>query len=274
MSRIVVVGSGASAVHFAFTALERGHEVVMLDVGRAKLPATLPEASWSGLKDRLEDPAEYFLGDRFDAVLFPGKAGEYYGIPPSKDYVFTPVTGHRTRTDGFAPLASFAQGGLAEAWTGGSYPFNDAELSAFPFGFADLHPHYASVAQRIGISGERDDLSPFMPDFGEMLPPLDLDEHSRRLVETYERRKTTINRDHRCFMGRSRVAARRSRGVPVSGPLSVGMPRAFALHAEHDARGLPPLRSLHLPRRRIRQALHRQHGRTGAIDHHVLGEHR
>lgn len=206
MSRITVVGSGASAVHFALTALERGHEVVMLDVGRPKPPAVLPDASWAGLKERLADPSEYFLGERFDAVLFPGKAGEYYGIPPSKDFVFTPVAAHRERTDGFAPLSSFAQGGLAEAWTGGSYPFNDAELAAFPFGYTDLQPHYARVAQRIGISGEWDDLSPFMPDFGEMLPPLDLDEHSRRLVETYGRRKATLNRDHRCFMGRSRVA--------------------------------------------------------------------
>ena len=33
MTHVVVVGSGASGVHFALTALERGHDVTMVDVG-------------------------------------------------------------------------------------------------------------------------------------------------------------------------------------------------------------------------------------------------
>ena len=35
MDRIVIVGSGASGVHFALSVLQKGYDVVMLDVGRA-----------------------------------------------------------------------------------------------------------------------------------------------------------------------------------------------------------------------------------------------
>ena len=53
---MVVVGSGASAVHFALTALEKGRDVLMLDVGRRRPEPVMPEASWAQLKDRLADP--------------------------------------------------------------------------------------------------------------------------------------------------------------------------------------------------------------------------
>jgi choline dehydrogenase-like flavoprotein len=199
------VGSGASAVHFALSALEKGHEVVMLDVGRRRPVPVLPEASLVELKARLEDAEDYFLGSGFEAVLFPGAGGEYYGIPPGKNYVFSGVPEFRWRADGFRPLASFAQGGLAEAWTGGVYPFNDAELSDFPFSYNDIAPYYDQVAERIGISGAVDDLARFMPVHQHLMPPLRLDEHSNVLLEAYERRRARLNQ-RRCYVGRSRIA--------------------------------------------------------------------
>jgi choline dehydrogenase-like flavoprotein len=203
--RLVIVGSGASAVHFALSALEKGDEVVMLDVGRERPLPVRPEASLADLKQELEDPVEYFLGRNFESVLFPGSKTEYYGFPPSKTYVFAGVSQFRWHADGFKPLSSFARGGLAEAWTGGSYPFNDSELEGFPFRYADLAPFYDLVARRIGISGEADDLARFMPIHEGLMPPLDLDEHSTILLERYGHVRAKLNAK-RCFIGRSRVA--------------------------------------------------------------------
>jgi choline dehydrogenase-like flavoprotein len=205
MKRIVVVGSGASAVHFALSALEKGHEVLMLDVGRERQAPVMPHATLTQLKDQLADPVRYFLGEAFEAVLFPGARGEYYGFPPSKTYVFAGTPQFRWRAEGFNPLASFAQGGLAEAWTGGVYPFNDAELAEFPFTYSDISPYYDLVARRIGISGAVDDLARFMPVHQHLMPPLELDEHSRVLLEAYERQRDRLN-GLRCYMGRSRLA--------------------------------------------------------------------
>jgi hypothetical protein len=206
MKRITVVGSGASAVHFALSALEKGHEVLMLDVGRERPAPVMPQATLAQLKDQLADPIRYFLGDTFEAVLYPGAGAEYYGFPPSKNYVFSGTPQFRWRAEGFKPLASFAQGGLAQAWTGGVYPFNDAELGEFPFAYADIASYYDLIARRIGISGAVDDLAPFMPVHQYLMPPLALDEHSTVLFETYERRRAHLNQRLHCYMGRSRMA--------------------------------------------------------------------
>ena len=60
MSRVLIVGSGATGVHFAATALERGHDVTMLDVGHERPAPVAPDQDFDGLKDSLEDPAAYF----------------------------------------------------------------------------------------------------------------------------------------------------------------------------------------------------------------------
>jgi choline dehydrogenase-like flavoprotein len=203
--RVVVVGSGASGVHFALTLLGKGLDVTMLDVGRQGAAPVAPDATLTGLKTRLDDPAEYFLGPRFEGAVLPGDGGEYYGFPPGKGYVFDPVDGFRHTSSGFAPLFSFARGGLAQAWTGGCYPFNAHELEPFPFTAADIAPHYDEVARRIGISGEPDDLARFMPVHDHLQPPLGLDPHPERLLQAYARVRERLNRSG-IYLGRTRVA--------------------------------------------------------------------
>ena len=125
MDRVVIVGSGASGVHFALSLLKKGYDVVMLDVGRSGAEPVNQQDSFVELKAKLNDPAAYFLGEDFSGVFFPDIKSEYYGIPPSKSYIFADVDGDAVKTSGFSPLRSFAQGGLAQAWTGGVYPFNE-----------------------------------------------------------------------------------------------------------------------------------------------------
>jgi choline dehydrogenase-like flavoprotein len=205
-SRIVVVGSGASGVHFALTLLRKGYKVAMFDVGRRGNSPVEPQAHFSALKQQLSDPAAYFLGTDYQGVLLPSAEGEYYGIPPGKNYIFDadPDFNHSAR--GFSPLFSFARGGLAEAWTGGCYPLNDAELTDFPFGYKELGPHYSEVARRIGISGQDDDLARFMPVHDHLLPPLRLDAHSEGLMERYARKRERLNKGLGAYVGRTRVA--------------------------------------------------------------------
>jgi choline dehydrogenase-like flavoprotein len=204
---IVVVGSGASAVHFSQTALELGRRVLMLDVGFPKPDPALPQASLNQLKAELDDPVRYFLGESYESLIVPGDQSEYYGFPPSKSYVFRNLVDYRVESKGFAPLLSFAQGGLAQAWTGGSYPFSEGELDAFPFGWTELEPHYSEIAGRIGISGRTDDdLAPYFPSHGGLMAPVGLDEHAARLLGGYERKRQRMNQGMGFYMGRARLA--------------------------------------------------------------------
>ncbi|MCK4890948.1 MAG: hypothetical protein KAS97_13515, partial [Candidatus Aminicenantes bacterium] len=65
MSRITVVGSGPSGVHFALSLLKKGHDVEMIDVGFSGEVPVNPNDSFNELKDNLEDPVKYFLGENF-----------------------------------------------------------------------------------------------------------------------------------------------------------------------------------------------------------------
>jgi len=206
MGRLVIVGSGASAVHFALSVLRKGYDVIMLDVGNRMDPPVSPENSFNELKTKLADPVEYFLGKEFEGVFYPGSKGEYYGFPPSKRYVFEQPKGVHLDAKGFQPLLSFAQGGLAEAWTGGVYPLNGQELQEFPIAYADLEPYYGEVAARIGITGDKDDLVRFFPVHANLEPPLEFDQHSKQLLDEYERRKEHLNNRFGAYLGRSRVS--------------------------------------------------------------------
>lgn len=203
---VVVVGCGASGVHFTSSLLDKGYQVVLLDVGHAGEQPPMPESSFDELKARLDDPVQYFLGDNFESMVAPDADGEYYGFPPSKKYVFRRAPELKLRSNGFSPLLSFARGGLAQAWTGGCYPFSDDDLAEFPFGYRELAPWYSTIAKRIGVSGTADDLQQFLPVHDGLQQPVELDEHSRCLLECYDQNKASLNQRYRCFLGRARTA--------------------------------------------------------------------
>lgn len=205
MVRYLVVGSGATGVHFAQTLLERGEQVALIDVGYERPVAPLPEAGFSALKEQLDEPERYFLGDAGEAVVYPSPAAKPYGFPPSKGYVFRRPPGVAIEERGFSPLVSHARGGLAEAWTGGSYELRDEELADFPFDGTALRPHYATVAQRIGVTAADDDLRRFSPLTAPYQAPLPMDAHSAWLHQRYDTRRADLNAAG-VFLGRSRVA--------------------------------------------------------------------
>ncbi|MCP4220612.1 MAG: hypothetical protein GY765_38650 [bacterium] len=205
MDKITIVGSGASAVHFALSVLEKGYEVTMLDVGYGGPAAVNPKDPFHRLKCTLKDPAAYFLGENFESVVPPDFDKEIYGFPPNKQYVFKHPPGFKEKAEGFEPLFSFARGGLAQAWTGGSYPYNDDDLKNFPLGHKDFAPYYDKVVDRIGVMGENDDLSRFYPVQDNLLPPLDFDYHSQQLKDNYIAKKEKLNKTG-VYLGRSRVA--------------------------------------------------------------------
>jgi len=206
MDKILIIGSGASGVHFALSVLQKGYEVLLCDVGHAKPDDVNPEDNVNDLKTNLSDPVQYFLGQRYEAVVYPGSEREYYGFPPNKSYIFSKPSTFTFEARGFEPLFSFAQGGVAEAWTGGVYPLNDYELQDFPFRYTDIEPYYSEVAKRIGIAGVKDDLARFYPIHENLMEPLRLDQLSHRLLAAYEKHKGYLNKRLTCYLGRSRVA--------------------------------------------------------------------
>jgi choline dehydrogenase-like flavoprotein len=205
--KILVIGSGPTGVHFALSALKKNHAITMIDVGVQRPPTPLPDINFDGLKQQLENPVGYFLGENFKAAVLPSSndSSDYYNLPAAKNYVFETPEQFRYKSYGMTPFVSFATGGLAEAWTAGCYPLNDAELSDFPFGYRDLEPHYGESARRIGVGGEEDDLAEFFPHHENLLAPVALDMSSEILLARYEKRRNELSK-YKILMGRSRQA--------------------------------------------------------------------
>jgi cation diffusion facilitator CzcD-associated flavoprotein CzcO len=60
---VLVVGSGASGVHFALSLLKKDIPVTMSDVGRDGGAPASPQSTFNQLKETLPDPSAYFLTD-------------------------------------------------------------------------------------------------------------------------------------------------------------------------------------------------------------------
>jgi len=207
MHDVIVVGSGPAGTQAASALIERGRRVLMLDVGDVddRYEALIPPKSFSEIRSEDASQHRYFLGDNFEGVSAPGvRVGAQ--LTPPRAYVtasaarFVPVSSAT-----FTAAESLALGGLGSAWGAGVFPFDDHELSDWPISRSDLEPHYEAVARRIGISGERDDLSRFWN-----LPPstqsaLDVDSNAASILARYAPRRSALNA-RGFYMGRVSLA--------------------------------------------------------------------
>ena len=76
MKKVVVVGSGASGVHFALSVLKKGYEVLMLDVGNKQPAIPNPDNSFNDLKTNLNDPVVELTLTSEGRLSLEGKGAE------------------------------------------------------------------------------------------------------------------------------------------------------------------------------------------------------
>lgn len=205
---VLIIGSGPSGVHAAVPIVNSGYAVRMLDVGHEDqaYAGLIPDRSFEEIRRTDAQQFRYFLGDRFEGIAL-GPMGSGPQLTPPKQYVIrnthtlTPITSNT-----FFPLESLALGGLAGAWGAGVFPFTEQDLSGFPISWKDLAPHYEVVAERIGVSGERDDLLPFYGECQSLLPALRNDINAQTILAQYGRRRAQCHAAG-LYIGQPRLAA-------------------------------------------------------------------
>ncbi|MDB4962294.1 MAG: hypothetical protein JWP01_2293 [Myxococcales bacterium] len=204
---VIVVGSGPSAVNAAYPLVEAGFTVRMLDVGNrdTTYEKLIPDAGFSELRRTDAQQYRYLLGDEFEGIGF-GHTGAGAQLTPPRQYVckdterLQPIA-----SQSFFPLQSLAEGGLGGAWGAGSPPFSKADLAGFPISLEDLQPHYEVVADRIGVSGARDDLMPFLGAQFAMQPAVEIDSNAEAILRRYATHRGSLNRTG-LFLGHPRIA--------------------------------------------------------------------
>ena len=221
---VIVVGSGASAVHAAWPLVAAGHRVLMLDVGIEDdvYHRLIPPDAFDAIRRTDAAQHRYFLGDRFEGVPF-GTMRVGAQLTPPRSFINRDVARHTPfEASNFFGMESLAVGGLAAGWGAGVGRFTSEELAGLPITLAELEPHYAAVERRIGTCGEDDDLTAGLGVHDAMMPPLPVDGNARYLLERYHRR----------------------RAASLDAGLRMGVTRLAACSREHAGRGPHPLNDL------------------------------
>lgn len=205
---VLIIGSGASAVHAAYPLVQGGLAVRLLDMGHEDqtYAPLIPSESFLEIRKKDQQQHRYFLGDRFEGIPL-GALNVGPQLTPPRQYItkgapeLTPV---ESKT--FHPFASLALGGMASGWSAGAMGHCREEIEDFPISVEDLAPHYEAVAERIGVSGEVDDLYPFDGELKAMMPPLRIDRNASTILDRYEKRRSELNASG-FHMGKTRLAA-------------------------------------------------------------------
>jgi len=193
--KTIVIGAGVSGVHAALSLLERGHDVELWDVGGEDPPPPEPGATFEELKHRLPDPAAYFLGEDLRALV-PPAVPELLRYPPSRRFL---ASAHdplwNFLTEGFAPYASFATGGLANGWGANALAYDEDDLSGWPVSCAEMDRAYRTAFARIPVAGPvTDDLSPYLAGVYPSQPPVRPSHADDILLKTYGRKSRALHR--------------------------------------------------------------------------------
>lgn len=198
-----------AGAHSAQTLVEAGLKVCMLDVGFKDnyYKNITPKDDFCTIRKNDKNQHQIFLGKYFESIQL-GKAKIGAQLTPGRSHLIKDINKYLpVVSDTFSPYESLAYGGLGSGWGAGAFTFSDPELKTMGLDRSEFDKAYNVINSRIGISGERDDGSPYCNAKLESLqPPVNLDSNNSLLYEKYLRNKSQIN-NLGVYIGRSNLAA-------------------------------------------------------------------
>src|SRR5574340_161559 len=170
----IIVGSGPAGT-CAARAL-RGCSVLMLDVGHQPPDATGLEGNLYELRRTRDDLFEELIGREFEGLHNVYKRNISLKLKaPYMSYIVRNWAQYMHLVPSTVqPVASFALGGLANAWGAGVFRFSDRDLQGFPIEARQLEQYYDDLTAHVGVSGTNDDLVRYFGEERGLLPPIRL----------------------------------------------------------------------------------------------------
>jgi choline dehydrogenase-like flavoprotein len=204
VSEFIVVGSGMTGAHAAETLIEAGRQVTLLDGGVRGRSAAAPDTDFMTARETDPEQHRYFLGDAFEGVSW-GEAAHTL-TPPRQHVIRETERWLPLRSRSFQRMESLAYGGLGAAWGAGAAVYTAPELGAMGLDPAEIAPHYAVIADRIGLAATRDDATPYCGAGLERLQaPLRMDRSIAALHGAYLRHRDAL-RGRGLVMGKMPMA--------------------------------------------------------------------
>lgn len=204
----IVVGSGCTGAMAAQTLVDAGADVLMLDAGNTDTTykGTIPNKNFVDIRQTEESQNEYLIGKEFEGISWGNIAGGSQLTPPRKFMVREVEKFLEVLSQSFNPVESLAYGGLGNGWGLGCTVFSDDELNAAGLKPDVMKPAYQTVANRIGISGGQDDITPYTTAHIQgIMPPAPIDQNQESLRTNYQKKNTWF-RNNGFSLGRTALA--------------------------------------------------------------------
>jgi hypothetical protein len=204
----IVVGSGATGAIAAYSLVESGVNIAVLDVGveDEQYKTIIPDKDFISIRKEDEDQQNYFLGKQFEGIPWETtKVGSQ--LTPPRNFL-TQLTEKLIpfQSDSFKPMESMAKGGLGGGWGLGCYVFSKPELSAIGLNETEMTKAYEAVASHIGISAAKDDGAPYcLGNLQNVQPVSELEHNLNGVYTAYNKQKNNLNKKG-IFLGRSALA--------------------------------------------------------------------
>lgn len=210
----LVIGSGCTGAIAAQTLAEAGHSVLIVDGGQHD-PSTgsgqaavkkIPTESFIDLRRNDDSQEKYFLGENFESIP-SGKTSSGAQLTPARNFLTRETEKYLPLiSEQFSAIESLAVGGLSGGWGLGCCVFSDEELHLCGLDAGKMKSAYQLIADRIGLSGEKDDAAPYTSShLTGLQPAFDLDQQAALMKSKYERKKYLLNADG-FYLGRPSLA--------------------------------------------------------------------
>ncbi|MFM2307767.1 MAG: hypothetical protein RLZZ367_2436, partial [Bacteroidota bacterium] len=154
----IVVGSGLTGAMAAQTLVEKGAQVLMLDVAyRNEQERPFPLKNFIDIRTQSTDQRQLMLGENFEGIPW-GQIKTGAQLTPGRKYLIRGLEKFLSMaSESFFPMESLAYGGLGNAWGAGCYIFSDSEFEQMGIKKSLFEKSYQTVGDRIGISAGIDD---------------------------------------------------------------------------------------------------------------------
>jgi len=189
----IVVGSGMTGAHAAETLVENGRQVLMLDAGvrEERYAPLVPDTDFLTARETDLEQHRWLLGDRFEGV--PWGAAAHTLTPPRQHLIAGSERWLPLEARAFQRMESLCYGGLGAGWGAGAAVYTPPELETMGLDPTRLAEGYATIARRIGLAAELDDVTPYCgAGLRATQPPLAMDGSIARLRAKYDARRAAF----------------------------------------------------------------------------------
>ena len=204
----IVVGSGCTGAMAAQTLVEAGAKVTMLDVGKedTDYPSLIPDKDFNSIRKEDKDQYKYLIGKDFEGIPW-GELSTGAQLTPSRKFITEAVDEYlQIDSKTFFPMESLAIGGLGSGWGLGCCVYSKEELKKAGLDDSKMNDAYSWVSERIGVSGNKDDASPYtIGHLNNYQPGIELDNNNKLLHSNYLKKGKKLN-DKGFYLGQPALA--------------------------------------------------------------------